>query len=87
LTETQYITLLIGLAITVGANMAASLTALLINNSRLGAVKEALRAEMAQSRAETRANIAEVKAAEAIHHSELLQKFADLDARLSHIER
>ena len=80
MTETQYITLLVGLAITVGANVVAGLTALLINNNRLGDVKDALRAEI-------RASIAEVKASEAIHHSELLQKFAELDTRLSRIER
>ena len=80
MTETQYITLLIGLAITIGANITVVLIGLLMNNGRLTDVKEALRAEI-------RADIAEVKATETVHHSELLQRFADLDTRLSRIER
>jgi hypothetical protein len=45
-TEAQYTTLLIGLAITVGANVTVALAALLINNSRLSDVRDSLRAEI-----------------------------------------
>jgi hypothetical protein len=83
LTEGQYITFILGFA----ATIATVLIALLINNARLTDVKEALRAEIAAVRADTRSEVAASQQAIVSHLLDLINKIAELDSRITRLER
>lgn len=91
MTEIQYTTLLIGLAIAVGANITAVLVALLINNARLSDVRDALRAEIGSVRSEIRAKIAESRESVLTHMAayqmDVISKIAELGNRITRLER
>ena len=57
MTEAQYNTLIFGFAVTIGSTIAAAMIALLINNARLGDVKDALRSEIDSKTSVTRESI------------------------------
>jgi hypothetical protein len=76
LTETQYITFILGFA----ATIAAILIALLINNARLTDVKEVLRAEIKSEVATSQQVITR-------HIVDLISKIAELDNRITRLER
>lgn len=84
MTETQYSTLLIGLAITVGANITAVLVALLINNNRLSDVRDALRAEIDSKISQTRESILTQMA---MYQMDIISKIAELANRITRFER
>jgi len=109
MTDRQFIGIIIGLVATAMSSIAATLIALLINNSRLTDVKEALRAEskadMAALRMETKTDNAELRVEmasmrsemssmrEAIltqlatFHMDIISKIAELDNRITRLER
>ena len=91
MTEAQYTTLLIGLAITVGANVTVALAALLINNGRLSDVRDSLRAEIQSVRSEIDAKTAESRESiltqMATYQMNVISKFAELDNRIIRLER
>ena len=76
MTETQYITFVRGFA----ATIAAILIALLINNARLTDVKEVLRAEIDSK-------VASVLAQMATYQMDIISKIAELDNRITRLER
>ena len=76
LTDGQYITFILGFA----ATIATVLIALLINNARLTDVKEALRAEI-------KAEVATSERAIVSHLLDLIKKIAELDSRITRLER
>jgi hypothetical protein len=66
--------------------MTVVLIGILINNSRLGDVKDLLKSEVGGVRSEL-ANTRDVLRAEMDkNHSEMLHRFADLDTRMTRIE-
>ena len=67
------------IAISLALSFIAVFTGVLMNNNRLNDVKELLRAEIKASQAEIKASHAELT-------SLLVSRFAELDARLIHIE-
>jgi hypothetical protein len=79
-TEAQYITLVLGFV----ATIATALIALLINNSRLTDVKEALRSEVRGETALLREAILSQMATYQLH---IISKIADLDNRITRLER
>jgi hypothetical protein len=85
--EAQFITFILGFA----ATIAAILIALLINNARLNDTKEALRAELkagdAEIRAELKAGDAEILAQMATYHLAVVSRTAELDNRITRLER
>ena len=94
MTEAQYITFILGFA----ATIAAILIALLINNARLGDAKEALRGEIKAGdstlRAEIEALRGEIKAGDAAilaqmatYQMDVISKIAELDNRITRLER
>jgi hypothetical protein len=76
LTETQYITFILGFA----ATIAAILIALLINNARLTDVKEVLRAEIDSKTAGVLTQMA-------TYQMDIISKIAELDNRITRLER
>ena len=76
MSEAQYITFILGFA----ATIAAILIALLINNARLNDAKEALRAEL-------KAGDAEILAQMATYHLAVVSRTAELDNRITRLER
>ena len=76
MTETQYITFVLGFA----ATIAAILIALLINNARLNDTKEALRSEI-------KAGDAGILAQMATYQMDIISKIAELDNRITRLER
>lgn len=83
MTETQYITFILGFA----ATIAAILIGLLINNARLSDIKDVLRAEKEVLRAEIDSKIAGVLAQMATYQMDIISKIADLDNRITRLER
>ena len=76
MSETQYITFILGFA----ATIATVLIALLINNARLTDVKEALRAEI-------KAEVVASQQAVVSHLVDIIGKIAELDNRITRLER
>ena len=87
MSEAQYITFILGFA----ATIAAILIALLINNARLNDAKEALRTEIkagdSEIRAELKAGDAEILAQMATYHLAVVSRTAELDNRITRLER
>jgi hypothetical protein len=85
--EAQYITFILGFA----ATIAAILIALLINNARLNDAKEALRTEIkagdSEIRAELKAGDTEILAQMATYHLAVVSRTAELDNRITRLER
>ncbi len=88
---------IIALTGTVSVAFLAVLIGVLLNNARLGDVKEALRAEINAVRAEVKASqaelrhdigaqIAELKLIIERNHSETLARFAEIEQRLGRLE-
>jgi len=75
-TDAQYITFILGFA----ATIAAILIALLINNARLNDAKEALRSDM-------KAGDAAILAQMATYQMDIISKIAELDNRITRLER
>jgi hypothetical protein len=75
-TDAQFITFILGFA----ATIAAILIALLINNARLNDAKEALRAEI-------KAGDAGILAQMATYQMDIISKIAELDNRITRLER
>jgi hypothetical protein len=84
MTEAQYNTLIIGFAVTIGSTIAAAMIALLINNARLGDVKDALRSEIGSKTSATRESIL---AQMATYQLDIISKIAELDNRITRLER
>ena len=84
MTEAQYNTLIIGFAVTIGSTIAAAMIALLINNARLGDVKDALRSEIDSKTSATRESIL---AQMATYQLDIISKIAELDNRITRLER
>ena len=76
MSESQYITFILGFA----ATIAAILIALLVNNARLNDAKEALRAEL-------KAGDSEILAQMATYHLAVVSRTAELDNRIARLER
>jgi type II secretory pathway pseudopilin PulG len=76
MSEAQYITFILGFA----ATIAAILIALLINNARLNDAKEALRAE-------NKAGDSAILAQMAMYQLDIISKVAEIDNRLTRLER
>ena len=76
MTDAQYITFILGFA----ATIAAILIALLINNARLNDAKEALRSDM-------KAGDAAILAQMATYQMDIISKIAELDNRITRLER
>ncbi len=87
MSEAQHITFILGFA----ATIAAILIALLINNARLNDAKEALRAELKAGdsgiRAELKAGDSEILAQMATYHLAVVTRTAELDNRVTRLER
>ena len=83
MTETQYLTFILGFA----ATIAAILIGLLINNARLSDLKDVLRAEKEVLRAEIDSKIAGVLTQMATYQMDIISKIADLDNRITRLER
>jgi len=93
MTETQVLTIAISLVI----SFIAVLTGVLLNNARLGDIKDVLKAEIKATEAKTAADLAAFKT-ETIstlselrvliekNHSELMVKLSDMDTRLTRLE-
>jgi hypothetical protein len=84
MTEAQYNTLIFGFAVTIGSTIAAAMIALLINNARLGDVKDALRSEIDSKTSVTRESIL---AQMATYQLDIISKIAELDNRITRLER
>lgn len=91
MTEAQYMTLLIGLAITVRANLTVALAALLINNSQLSDVRDSLRAEIEAKAAHSDSRISQSRESiltqMATCQMDVISKIAELDNRITLLER
>ncbi|HLI84652.1 MAG TPA: hypothetical protein VKV17_12080 [Bryobacteraceae bacterium] len=87
MTEAQYVGILIAFAVTLFGSVGATLTALLINNARMGDFKDALRSEIAALRAEVDSKIAGVHSQMATYQMDLVSKIAELDHRIARFER
>jgi hypothetical protein len=74
--EAQYLTFLLGFA----ATIAAILIALLVNNARLNDAKDALRAEI-------KAGDSAILAQMATYQMDMISKLAELDNRITRLER
>jgi len=87
MTEAQYITLILGFV----ATNATVLGALLINNSRLSDSKQALQAEMdskfAMSRELMAAGREAILSQMATYQMDIISKIAELDNRITRLER
>ena len=94
MTDAQYITFILGFA----ATISAILMALLINNARLNDAKEALRAEIRAVdtkvgerketlRAEIKAGKAAILSQMATYQMDIISKIAELDNRITRLER
>jgi hypothetical protein len=87
MTEAQYISLVLGF----GATIAAILISLLINNARLNDTKEALRAESGAEISALRAEISALREAilsqMATYQMDIIAKIAELDNRITRLER
>jgi hypothetical protein len=87
MTEAQYITLILGFA----ATNATALVALLINNSRLTDTRMALKAEIetsaAQIEARTAASREAILSQMATYQLDIISKIAELDNRITRLER
>ena len=87
MTEAQYITLILGFV----ATNATALVALLINNSRLSDTKLALKAEIESSAAQIEARTAGSREAilsqMATYQLDIISKIAELDNRITKLER
>ena len=87
MTETQYITFVLGFA----ATIATVLIATLLNNARLTDVKEALRAEIRAEvstlRTELKADVAASQQTITGHLMDIITKIAELDNRITRLER
>jgi len=70
------------IVIALGTSFLAVPTGVLLNNTRLNDVKEALRAEVRATHAEMRADFGELRVLMEKKHSETLARFAELDSRL-----
>ncbi|HEY7391050.1 MAG TPA: hypothetical protein VH640_21210 [Bryobacteraceae bacterium] len=87
MTEAQYIGILIAFAVTLFGSIGATMTALLINNSRMGDLRETLRSEIAVLRAEVDSKIAGLHSQMATYQMDLISKIAELDNRITRLER
>lgn len=77
------------MALTTIPTMIVILIGILLNNARLGDVKEVLRAEIKVVEAQVKTVDSRMDALEAVidkNHSEMLHRFGDLDTRLTRIE-
>lgn len=85
------------IAIALGTSFLAVLAGVLINNTRLGDLKESLRLSITESketlraeagtlRADLRTQHVELMALVERNHSEMMLKLSDIEGRLSHIE-
>jgi hypothetical protein len=84
MTEQQFIGILVAFAVTALASITTTLVALLINNARLNDVKETLRAESKADLASTREAIL---AQMATYQLDIISKIAELDNRITRLER
>ncbi len=86
MTEAQYITLVLGFV----ATIATALIALLINNSRLTDVKDALRGESKADAGTLRGEMAALREAilsqMATYHLDVISKIAELDNRITRLQ-
>jgi len=91
MTEAQFVAILVGFAITILASIGSALTALLINNSRLTDLKDFLNSRITESkdtlRAEIKAGDAAILSQMATHQMDLVSKIAELDNRITRLER
>jgi hypothetical protein len=76
LTQVQFITFILGFA----ATIATVLIAILMNNARLNDVRDALRAEI-------RAEVASSQQTVVSHLVDIIGKIAELDNRITRLER
>jgi hypothetical protein len=79
-TEAQYVTLVLGFV----ATIATAMIALLINNSRLTDVKEALRGEM---RGEISVLQEKILSQMATYRLDIISKIAEIDNRITRLQR
>ena len=77
---------MLNLALTVIPMVVVVMIGVLVNNARLGDVRDLLRAEIKASREVMDAKFETVDAKMERNHSEMLNRFADLDTRISRIE-
>ena len=84
MTDQQFVGIIIGFVATALSSIAATLIALLINNSRLTDVKETLRAESKADSAGLREGILTQMAT---YQLDIISKIADLDNRITRLER
>ena len=84
MTDKQFVGIIIGFVATALSSIASTLIALLINNSRLTDVKETLRAESKADSAGLREGILTQMAT---YQLDIISKIADLDNRITRLER
>ena len=82
MSETQ----LLSVALTTVPTMIVVLIGILINNARLGDLRESFNSRLNDMKEVLRAEIKTVEANMDKNHSEMLHRFGDLDTRLTRIE-
>jgi hypothetical protein len=87
MSDTQFVGIMAGVAVAVTASIGTTLMALLINNARLTDTKEALRAEMKAMEARLDSKFATVLSQMATYQMDIISKIADLDNRITRLER
>jgi hypothetical protein len=91
MTEAQFVAIVVGFVITILASIGSMLTALLINNSHLTDLKGSVEARIAEAkdtlRSEIKAGDAAIISQMAIHQMDLISKIAELDHRITRLER
>jgi hypothetical protein len=91
MSETQFIAIMVGFAATVIASIVTTLTALLINNARSTDAKEALRSEIqsVEARLDSKlgTGISGVLSQMATYQLDIISKIAELDNRITRLER
>jgi len=91
MSDSQFVGIMAGFAAAVIASIGTTLIALLINNARLTDTKEALRSEMnameARLDSKLSAGINGVLSQMAIYQMDIISKIAEIDNRITRLER